>query len=171
MAKVTGATAYTQLRPPEDGLSRSMLNRAGQDNARYENAAYRINQRQKDKQARDDAFIAEFAASNSALKPFDTKVKSINEYVARAIEKGKEKLPELYKVYSDPKSTMQQKIDAKMGINEIEKLPDYLKEMTTGITKYVTTQEEGLADGTLLPTESYANLNQLFDFTDDGAGS
>lgn len=119
--------------------------------------AYRREQRAKQK-AIDDAnkeLINDIALSNSKMIPFDTKHKDLNSYVYKVVEEGKEQLPELYKKLSNPNTSMQDKIEAQTAIYNIENLPTTLKNMTKGITEHITSQNAGIADGTMIASDEY----------------
>lgn len=133
--------------------------------------AYREEERRKKAaiEKKNKEFMDEFSASMGALTPFDTKVKSLNEYVFRALERGKEALPELYKKRENTGLTLAERIDAQMAIDQIEKLPEMLKNMTTGITSHVVAQRQGVANGTLIEDPDFESfVNNSFNFREDG---
>lgn len=165
MAKVGTYAAYNRLTPIQQDFTEDM------QQAERLGFAYREEERKK-KEAIDKKnkeFLDEFSASMGALTPFDTKVKSLNEYVFRALERGKEILPELYKKRENTGLSKSERIDAQMGIDQIEKLPEMLKNMTSGITSYVVSEREAVLNGTKIEDPDFETfVNNTFKFQDEG---
>lgn len=164
MAKQGTYTAYQRLTPIQQDFGDDILKAEQMGFAYREEAA----KRKKEIEDRNKEMMDDLADSASKLTPFDTKVQNVNTVVARAVERGRERLYEQYKIYSDMSKPYEERLKAKIAINELEKLPETLQLFTNGLTNYVTAQEKGIAEGNLLETPEYKNLNQVFKYTQDG---
>lgn len=176
MAKVSGAAAYQQLQPTNDGLSQSSqywgamgMNMAQQNR--------RINQIDKESRRRQQAeeqkaFDEKFAKSNETLKLFDTKHKQGNDIVAAGVFRLKEENARAHAIL-DPRNrqntTPQERFEAQMKIQRIQEYIPMMKMAMSGITEHITKSNEAISTGNFIGNPEYNEFTKTFSELGEGS--
>lgn len=174
MAKVSGAAAYQQLRPSQDGLSQGAQYWGGMGmNLAQQNQ--RIKQREKEleraeKVAAQKAFDEKFAKSNEALKLFDTKVNDLNTVIAKGVFRLKEENAKAFDVL-DPNNTSatpMERMEARLKIQKIQEAIPMMRAATQSATDHFSYYDKGIQEGKYIADPDYIKFREnAYDFGND----
>lgn len=145
-----------QYRPLQGDISNDILNHEDQGFRRRAEQR-EIEDRKARAQALKDRKKQEALARAKALKMFDTQSDSLNGTVAEAITIATNQYDEIFEVLDDDtgKYSQNDKVKAKLKLENIYNLPENLKIMTSAVMGEYQEYQKGVENGTLFRDEDY----------------
>lgn len=150
-----------QYRPLQGDVSSDIINH---ENQMFKHRAEeRLEEDRKNKAIADKQKKAkEGLARAKALKMFDTGSGTLNETMAEALTIATNEYPKIFEVLDDNtgKYSQQDKIKAKLKLDNIYNLPDNLKLLANGVMREYQEYQKGVQSGALWRDENYESKFQ-----------
>ena len=160
MANTGKGAAFRQLQPLGDGISRD-VQYWNQDQARRrreerieEQLKFQRGQVDKrEKQALYDKYV-------KPLNNYETGSKSLNEVQGRLLQQATEQYVPLLQILESPSSSNEDKLKAQLKLQNLNNLPERLKEVTDFYTLQHNAYEEGKKNGLVWENKDYEKTFQ-----------
>ncbi|MBC7845582.1 MAG: hypothetical protein H7Y10_03725 [Flavobacterium sp.] len=174
MAKPGTFTAYRQLRPLEGDVSQDIQQQ--EENGFTRRSLDQADQREKNHQADKEAQRKQelWDKHVKPLSNYDTGSKTLNEAQGRLIIEAQKQYVPLMSTLNNPKATDEEKLQATLKLQNINKLPENLLSMTKTLTDRDLAIRKGVKDGSLFANPDYEKnyqegyQNKLLALDDNG---
>lgn len=174
MAQPGTYTAYRQLRPLEGDVSQDIQQQEenGFRRRTLKLAEDKAVQDKADKEAQRKQDL--WDKHVKPLSNYDTGSKTLNEAQGRLILEAQKQYVPLMSTLNNPKATDEEKLNATLKLQNINKLPENLSAMTKSLTERDLAIRKGVQDGTLFANPDYEKnyqegyKNKLLALDDNG---